>query len=186
MSAKSVPLSISRRSTPLTLPSPTHPALVTYPLALLSSAYALDLLTPILPHLPFALSDRLPAQSDLAFLSYYLLSAGLLLGLPAVASGVLQAGHVGKAGIHEADGKTVKKKVTTMWIHAATMDLGLIAGTAYWWVRRRAGAEQVVIDGWMVGVSGVLGALLLFAGGLGRKLVFSHGMGLGGARNKVD
>lgn len=150
-----------------------HALIVHWPLAFLSTAYAINAFQPLLPYLHGVFQRRLPSNAELESISYYALSAGLLTGIPALVAGVLQAGEVmNKQGsIYEADGKTLKPKVKTLWTHAGLNDVVLLGSVAYWWMRPQS-------EEWKVGLSILLGGMLLYTANLGAKLVFNFGTGM--------
>lgn len=119
------------------------------------------------------IQKRLPTSSELASISHYALSAGLLAGLPALITGILEAGEAMKrvGSIYEADGKTLKPKVKTLWTHAGLNDVVLLSSLAFWWMQPQS--EVVVL-----GSSFLLGAMLLYTANLGANLVFNHGTGV--------
>jgi uncharacterized membrane protein len=165
---------------------PLHPAIVHWPLAFLTSAFGIDVLLPMLQYLPTDIAKFVPSSTELTRISYYALSAGLLTAVPALISGILQAGSVMKkqGDIYEADKKTLKPKVKTLFTHAGLNDAVLLASTGYWWLRRRSGGETFQPEPWMLGLSVVLGSTLLFTASLGRTLVYNYGTGLRTARAK--
>jgi len=133
----------------------------------------------MLPYLPSALTSLVPYSSEISRLSYYALSAGLLSSLPSIATGVANAAQSIKTqGMYEADGKTLKPKVKVIAAHAVANDVVIAASAYMWWVRRQSNSPTYAPDGWMVGLSAVLGVALLFAANLGGSLVYNYGIGL--------
>lgn len=59
----------------------------------------------------------LPESTELTTVSYYGLSAGVLIGLAAALTGVLEASCIvsKQGGIYEADKKTVNPKIKTLF-----------------------------------------------------------------------
>jgi uncharacterized membrane protein len=139
-------------------------------------------------YLPADIVKIAPPSTELTRISYYALSAGLLTALPAVVSGILQAGSVmqKQGDMYEADKKTLKPKVKTLFTHAALNDVVLLASAGYWWLRRRSGGETFQPEPWMLGLSVVLGSTLLFTASLGGTLVYNYGTGLSTARTKKE
>ena len=148
-------------------------------MALLTTAYGLDVLYPLLPLLPAALLSYLPAGPEVARISYYALSAGLISSLPAVVTGIANAAQSIKTqGLYESDGKTLKAKSKVIIAHALSNDL-IIAASAYmWWAKKQAYTLTYAPDTWMVLLSAVLGAGILFSANLGGTLVYNYGMGV--------
>ncbi|KAF3389521.1 hypothetical protein F1880_003642 [Penicillium rolfsii] len=165
---------------------PLHPAAVHWPIALISTAFGVDLLNALHSYIPSAAIDYLPQPTELTVLSYYALSAGLLSGVAAVVTGVVSASRMmTKAGsILEADKKTLKPKFKTLFAHAALNDLALVAGAGYWWLRRQSGGPVYVPEIRLLGLGGAVVAVQLFAARLGGILVYGYGAGIGGARPK--
>lgn len=104
-------------------------------------------------------------------------------------SGVAQAVKMVSAqGIYEQDKKTIKPKVKVTVAHAVANDVVIAASAYSWWCRRQEGITSMLAKGvnpvayepetWQVGLSVVLGALMLFAANLGGSLVYDYGMGL--------
>ncbi|KAF4551618.1 Hypothetical protein D9617_13g101200 [Elsinoe fawcettii] len=157
---------------------PLHPATVHWPFSFLTLSYGLDILQPTWSLLPQAVQSVLPQQAELAKISYYALSIGLLTALPAVFSGVAQAVQiVGKQGLFESDGKTIKPKFKTLITHAISAD-AVIAASAYtWWYRS---ASDRVNQGDLVrtGLAVLLGLGMVFAAHNGGSLTYEYGMGL--------
>ena len=121
-------------------------------------------------------------------ISYFALGLGLLTSLPSVASGVAQGAKMVQAqGLYDSNGK-MKQKAKVLVAHALANDIVIAVSAWVWWNRRNASALEYVKEGlnpvsyepktWMVGVSVVLGAVLLFAANLGGTLVYDYGMGL--------
>lgn len=81
----------------------------------------------------------------------------------------------------------MKAKVKTTIAHAAINDIVIAASAYSWWCRRQAGSVEMLKEGlnpvayepqgWMVGMSVVLGVAILFAANLGGTLVYHYGMG---------
>ena len=143
------------------------------------------MLQPLLHFAPDSLNRYLPSGPELARLSYYALSAGVLAGLPAVVTGITQAiAMVQKQDLYEADHKTLKPKIKTLFLHAALNDVVLIASGWYWWTRRQAISLNTAPEAWQVGLGAVLGVVLLFAANLGGTLVYNYGTGFRAARSK--
>jgi len=164
---------------------PSHPATVHWPLALLTTAYGLDVLYPILPILPTTLLSYLPAGPEVARCSYYALSAGLLASLPAVVTGIANAAQSFKAqGMYEADGKTLKKKTKVIIAHAVSNDLVIAVSAYIWWSKRQATTLTYAPETWMVLLSALLGVGILFAANLGGSLIYNYGMGVSIGKGK--
>lgn len=157
---------------------PLHPATVHFPISFLTLSYGLDVIQPFRSWLPKIVESALPQQAELAKISYYALSLGLLTALPSVFSGVAQAVQmVGKQGIYESDGKTIKPKFKVIAVHAASVDAVLAASAYTWWHRS---ASDAVNQGDLVKTSlgVVLGLALMFTAHQGGKLTYEYGMGL--------
>jgi uncharacterized membrane protein len=137
-------------------------------------------------YIPTAVLNYLPERTELTIISYYAVSAGLLSGVAAVATGIVSASQMLKkqSSILEADNKTVKPKFKTLFAHAALNDLALLAGAAYWWVRRQSGGPVYVPETRLLGLGGAVVAVQLFAASLGGTLVYGYGAGIGGAKPK--
>lgn len=121
-------------------------------------------------------------------ISYWALGAGLLTSLPSAASGVAQAAKMVQAqGLYDQSGK-MKQKAKVLVAHALINDLVIAVSAWVWWKRRNASTVEYIKEGlnpatyepqtWMVGLSIVLGAALLFGANLGGTLVYDYGMGL--------
>lgn len=183
---------------------PVHPAFVHFPIAFLGLAYAMDILHQLGPNLPSIITSNLPLSTDLTRASYNLLTLGLLFAIPAVLSGVREAiMAIGKQGLFEADGKTVKSKFKAMIAHAVFNDV-LVVVSAYVWYSRRALATQTLAgklgvgsaavtpeaayapQTWMVGAEAVCFVMLMMAANIGGVLTYNFGLGLavGGAGSK--
>lgn len=157
-----------------------------FPLALLSTAYALDAISPIHSALPNAITTHLPPGPLWSQLSYYALSAGLLASIPAIMSGVQQGiKQVSTSGLKDESG-AVKSKFKTMAMHALVND-AVVAGSAYVWYCKRQGLLTTFApETWMVGVQILLGLALVWAGHLGGALTYNYGMGLNVAGSKKN
>ncbi|KAH8886553.1 hypothetical protein GQ53DRAFT_750559 [Thozetella sp. PMI_491] len=165
---------------------PAHPAVVHFPLAFFTTAYGIDLLRPALSLLPAALQELLPPGADLTRISYYALCAGLLTGIPAAVTGVLQAGSLMKktGDMYLEDKKTLKPKVKFLFMHAGMNDAVILLSAGYWWMRRQAGGPTYEPAAWMVLLSVLLEGVLIFAASLGAKLVYNYGAGMAIAKDK--
>lgn len=150
-----------------------HALIVHWPVAFLSTAYAINIAQLLLPYTPNIIQSHLPTSSELSTMSYYALSAGLLTGLPALIAGVLQAGEVMKkvGSMYEDDGTTFKPKVKTLWTHAGLNDVVLLGSLAFWWIQPHS--EMVVLIS-----SFLLGATSIYTANLGARLVFNYGTGM--------
>lgn len=159
-----------------------------FPIAFLTTSYGLDALVYSWGYLPSALTSYLPTATELSRISYYALGAGILTALPAVSSGVAQALKMVKAqGIYTPDGK-IKPKFKVTVAHAVANDVVIAASAYLWWQRRQANSASILLEGKnpmayepsgsMVGISVVMGLLLMFAANLGGSLVYDYGMGL--------
>ncbi|PNS15536.1 hypothetical protein CAC42_795 [Sphaceloma murrayae] len=120
----------------------------------------------------------LPPQAELARISYYALSLGLLTALPAVFSGAAQAIQmVGKQGLFEADGKTIKIKFKTLITHVISSDI-VLGVSAYTWYYRSANDAVNQGDFVRTGLAVLLSLGLMFAAHNGGSLTYEYGMGL--------
>lgn len=124
---------------------------------------------------------------ELARISYYSLSLGLLTALPAVASGIAQATKQFKGqGMHEADGKTLKPKGKAIVMHAVT-NYAISGLSAYsWWSKRKAAVLTYQPETWMVGLSMLLGLMLLFSANVGHTLTYRYGTGMSLGKSKLE
>ncbi|KAF2158167.1 hypothetical protein K461DRAFT_310114 [Myriangium duriaei CBS 260.36] len=158
---------------------PYHPATVHWPIAFLTLAYALDFLAPLHSSLPANIQLYLPPPVELARISYYALSLGLLTSLPAILTGAANATKaVERQGLYDERG-AIRGKFKSVAVHAVLNDL-VIAGSAWVWFGRLR-EDGVVKDWGRAGTAVALGVVLLFAAHLGGKLVYVQGMGVGGA-----
>ena len=185
---------------------PIHPAAVHFPIAFLALSFGLDIVHQLSPQLPKSVTSNLPPSTDLTRASYYLLSLGLIMAVPALVTGIREAiVGVNKQGLYEADGKTIRTKFKAMIAHAVINDV-VLAGAAYIWYTRRSAAANTIAGklglgsaatgaaayapaGWMVAVEAALMAGMFMAANIGGVLAYNFGMGLnvgGGAAKKAQ
>jgi uncharacterized membrane protein len=182
---------------------PIHPATVHFPIAFLTTSYALDLLHLVRPYLPISLlSTHLPTTTESSRIAYWTLTLGLLTSLPSAASGFAQAAKmVSSQGLYDSATGKLKQKSKVLIAHAAINDLVIAVSGYVWWQKRATAASMVdfVKQGvnnplttvmyepqtWMVGASVVLGVLLVFAANLGGSLVYDYGLGLSLAKKAI-
>lgn len=163
------------------MPNRSHNAIVQWPIALMRTAFAVDILQVTLPLLPANIFRFFPTKTELSIISYYSLSAGLVAGPAAVLTGVLGAASLlaQKGGIYEPGQNRVRRQVKTLLAHAALNDIVLLASVLCWWVRRNSGGSASVPPLWMTVLSAALVGIQLFAAGLGSTLVYGHSTGYG-------
>lgn len=157
-------------------------------MALLTTAFGVDALRPALRYVPTDAVKLVPSTTELTSISYYALSAGLLAAIPALVSGVLQAGIImqKQGDMYEADKKTLKPKVKTLFTHAALNDIVLLLSAGYWWLRRQSGGPTFDPEPWMLALGAVLGGTMLFSASLGGTLVYNYGTGMSIAKGKKE
>ena len=135
-----------------------------------------------------SLSPHLPT---LTLISYYSLIVGILSGVVSIVTGGAQLSKmISNGGIYEADGKTMRKKVKTAFLHAGMNDVAILTAAFSWWVRR--GNVDVLTGAVLPTTTNVLiSALslpsLLYSADLGGKLVYNYGVGMNmGKRGKTN
>ncbi|KAF3931894.1 hypothetical protein ABW19_dt0209840 [Dactylella cylindrospora] len=168
---------------------PFHPAIVHFPIAFLTFAHGVDIfhyLTQIL-EVPFITSLSAPLFPAILSTSRIIHTLGLITALPAIASGVQQAGvQASKPGaLYEADGKTITKKFYVMATHAAINDLVIIISAVNWYGRyKQVGiAGESVPSGLDYVTAGLIIPVLFFTASLGADLVYKHGMGFSASKS---
>jgi uncharacterized membrane protein len=180
---------------------PAHPALVHFPIAFNTLAWALDILYALttLWVKPAFLTSRFGSAStllDITRLSYFLLCAGLVTTIPAIMSGNKQLiGMISKNGgpwEKDAQGKaksTMVPRIKAGITHAAINDLVFIANLYSWYIRKDK--ESALNPGKTPNqtnliISMVLLPFLLMSAKIGGTLVFNHGVGLNLGRKKFE
>lgn len=133
-----------------------HPALSDFPLALLSAALVTDLLF-----------WRTGAGRWAEF-SFWLILAGLLSGLAAVLTGLIDFLTDERA-----------RTIPAGWLHFVLTDLAIFLTTFNWISRIFNRQEKLLFTG--LGLSAIVAALLLVSGYLGGRLVFYHRIGVEGS-----
>ena len=134
--------------------------------------------------------------------SYYLLSLGLIMAIPTLASGMREAGvAVNKGGLYESDatGTSVRlrEKFKPMIAHIIINDIQLGLATLVWYKRRVAakntlagklgvgslatGAAAYAPETWMIVTEGICFLLLMMGANAGGVLVYNFGMGFSAA-----
>ncbi|KAF7503739.1 hypothetical protein GJ744_003322 [Endocarpon pusillum] len=174
---------------------PLHPATVHFPIAFLTTSWALDLLysavTNVLPKSNFLAKSLSPHLPTLTVISHYSLALGILSGVVSIVTGGAQLSKmISNGGIYEADGKTMRPKVKTAFVHAGMNDVAILTAAFSWWVRR---GNVDVLTGAVVPTSTnvLISALslpsLLYSADLGGKLVYNYGVGLSmGKKGKAN
>ncbi|CZT22116.1 uncharacterized protein RCC_07985 [Ramularia collo-cygni] len=149
---------------------PVHPAAVHFPIAFLSLAYSLDILSTL--RLP-ALAAYLPTPTESSRLSTYLLALGLASAIPAVLTGGQQALlMISKGGLKDESG-SLRPKVKATFTHAILSDIMLAVTTYVWWAKHNGESAA-----WIVPVEGLLLASMLVVGGTGGTLTYNYGVGM--------
>ncbi|KAK3726010.1 hypothetical protein LTR37_000158 [Vermiconidia calcicola] len=185
------------------MPKPVHPAVVHFPLAFLILAFGLDIVHSLSPKLPQAFSSKLAPSTDLTRASYFLLSAGLLTGVPALVTGGREAVMlIAKQGMWESDSKgesVVRTKVKAMIAHAVVNDLVLGLTTLVWYKKRQnatntlagkmgvgsasTGAAAYQASTWMVFLEAFLFVGLIMGANIGGSLTYIFGIGFNAGGN---
>lgn len=132
---------------------PLHPMLVHFPIALLTSAFATDLMY-------WYTTDPFWAR-----MSHWLIGGGTLMGMVSGAAGTVDL-------LWERDIRTM----TAAWSHFVAAMLLLSLGTANWVLR--LGAQQEFIVPWGLYASGLTLVAVAIAGVVGGKLVYEHQVGV--------
>lgn len=135
---------------------PLHPAIVTFPIALLSSALGTDIVY-------FLSGDIFWARS-----SQWLLLVGLLSGLVAAATGLFDFLKIKRVRKHRAG-----------WLHMALNAGALILTLGNLLVRSNQ-TEQYILP-WGLLLSAIVASLLIVSGWFGGELSFRHKIGVIGA-----
>ncbi len=132
-----------------------HPILVDFPIAFLTAALLTDLL--------FWWTGR----AEWADFSFWLILAGWLGGLLAVAAGLIDFLSIERA-----------RSMSTGWLHFLTGDLAIFISTFSLIERLPDRQGGVLFAG--LAYSAMVTVLLIIAGGLGGELVFRHWIGIYG------
>lgn len=173
---------------------PVHPATIHFPIAFLSLAWGIDILTYLSPQLPRSITSNLAVSTDLTRASYYLLSMGLITAVPALASGIQQMVlYTNKSGLKDAQGN-MRTKSKALLAHAAINDVVMAVATYIWWQRRSAAANTIsgklgmgtastaaaayAPENWQVGAEAAIMALMFLSANIGGNLTYLFGMGL--------
>lgn len=138
-----------------------HPALSDFPLALLSAALVSDLIF------------WRTGAGQWAQFSFYLITAGLLSGLAA-----------GLTGLIDFLNNEQARAVPSGWFHFVLADLAIFLTTFNWISRLYDRRDTLVFTG--LALSAIVAALLLVAGFLGGRLVFQHRIGVEGSLLEND
>jgi len=134
---------------------PLHPALVDFPIALLTAALVTDLLF------------WWTGSPDWASFSFWLILAGFLSGLVAFLTGLVDFLTMARA-----------RQVTAGWVHFLVTDLALFLTTFNLATRLDDRQGAVLFAG--LALSLVVALLLLVGGYAGGRLVFAHRIGVYG------
>ncbi len=132
-----------------------HPALSDFPLALLSAALVSDLLF------------WRTGVGQWAQFSFYLITAGLLSGLAA-----------GLTGLIDFLTDEQARSLPSGWFHFVLTDLAIFLTTFNWISRLYDRRDSLLFTG--LALSATVAGLLLVAGFLGGRLVFHHRIGVEG------
>ncbi|KAJ9609605.1 hypothetical protein H2200_005933 [Cladophialophora chaetospira] len=179
---------------------PAHPALVHFPIAFNTLAWALDILYYVtITFKPEFLTSRFggPAKLlDITRTSYFLLCVGLITTVPAIMSGNIQlVGMIKKNGgpwEKDATGKakdTMVPRIKATITHAIINDLVFVAGLYSWYLRKdKEGAVNLgkVPNNTNIIISAVLLPFLMTAAKIGGTLTYNHGVGLNLGRKKFE
>lgn len=150
------------------------------------------------PRLPNFISTSLPPPTDITRASYYLISLGLIMAVPALVTGVREGlVAVNKQGLFESDAKgnsVMREKFKPMIAHVVINDVVLGLATYVWYQRRQA--AKVTLAGklgfgsastaaaaydpktWMVVVEAFCLLGLGAAANAGGVLAYNFGMGM--------
>jgi uncharacterized membrane protein len=134
---------------------PLHPVLVDFPIAFLTAALLTDLLY------------WRGGTAQWADFSFYLILAGWLSGLFAVATGLIDFLSIERA-----------RTLSAGWLHFLATDLAIFISTFNLIARLFDHQDGVLFVG--LAYSGVVAVLLVFASGLGGQLVFHYFIGVYG------
>lgn len=132
---------------------PLHPSLAHFPIALLTAAFAADLLY------------WRTGSPDWASFSFWLILAGLLIGLPAFLAGLVDFLTIPRA-----------RQTPAGWLHFLTADLALFLSTFNLAARLDDRQGAVLFAG--LALSAAVTLLLLAAGYTGGRLVYTHAIGV--------
>ena len=132
---------------------PLHPALVDFPIALLTAALATDLLF------------WWTGSPEWASFSFWLILAGVLTGFVAFLSGLIDFLTIDRARKHAAG-----------WVHFLVTDLALFLSTLNLVARLDERQDAVLFAG--LAFSAAVTLLLLVGGYAGGRLVFRHAIGV--------
>ncbi len=135
--------------------SPLHPVLVDFPIAFLTAALLTDLLY------------WRTGAAQWADFSFWLILAGWLSGLLAVATGLIDFLSIERA-----------RTLSTGWLHFLATDLAIFISTFNLIERLSDHQGGVLFTG--LAYSTVVAVLLIIASGLGGQLVFRHMIGIYG------
>lgn len=182
---------------------PVHPAAVHFPIAFIGLAIALDILHKASGSLPSFIADNLPGTADVSRASYWLLSLGLIMAVPAWITGVREAVvQISRTGMFEVQeySTVMREKFKPMIAHSVFNNVMLALTTLVWYRRRAALKDSVVgkVIGttnpaaaayqpktWMLVVEGLAFVIMMMAANIGGVLTYNFGMGMSiGSSNK--
>lgn len=133
---------------------PIHPMLIPFPIAFLVAALLTDIA------FLFERGSTFWPQASL-----WLLGAGVVSGILAGATGMLEAAKVRRA-----------RKLAITWIHGGANVVALVAAAINWVLRWGDPALPVIPTG--IALSGCVVLILAFTAWLGGELTFRHGLGV--------
>jgi len=177
---------------------PIHPSTVHWPVALLTTSFAIDGLDLVSRKglIPSSISSMLPPMSGLRVTSHYMCSIGTVMAGISVVTGLAELYEMWRVnalnkGNKETAKETLKGDNEKLWTtirHASVNDIGIIISAYNWYTRHRAVTSNALpINNLWLSLVG-LGAIM-YGGYLGGHLTYALGVGVqrqGSAAEKSD